>query len=212
MRRHFYEPRPDRSAGDRERRDYSDPRFAQESNRAQRDEWRTQEDTRPRDVRIPEEYDDPREDAEDERRIDEFSGGGRVGGASGYGAHDRIIGQTASSMLLGQEGGWHEIGPRIGTRPAIGWGTEHRNDFRGRGPKGYERSDERLLEIICERLTEDSHVDASDIEVQVTNKEVSLTGTVRDRWSKHHIEDVVAECSGVTEIHNQLRVAGGSTP
>ena len=32
---------------------------------------------------------------------------------------------------------------------------------RGRGPKGYRRSDERIREDVCERLTEDPFIDAS---------------------------------------------------
>jgi hypothetical protein len=177
------------------------------SNYSPRDDQRARpEDLESRDIRIPEEYDDPREDTEEERRLDELGGGGRVGGASGYGTRERIVGQTASSMLLGQEGGWHEIGPRVGQRPAIGWSTEPRGDFRGRGPKGYERSDERLLEIVCERLTEDPHVDASEVVVQVANKEVTLTGTVNDRWSKYHVEEIIEDSGGVKEIHNQLKV------
>jgi osmotically-inducible protein OsmY len=171
-----------------------------------RDTRRVQQAAERRDIQVPEEYDDPQEEMEEERRLDELGGGGRVGGASGYGMRDRIIGQTSSSMLLGQEGGWHETGPRVGARPAIGWSAERRSDFRGRGPKGYERSDERLLEIVCERLTEDPHVDASEIVVQVANKEVTLTGNINDRWSKYHVEEIVEDCGGVREIHNQLRV------
>src|SRR4051812_35839997 len=33
------------------------------------------------------------------------------------------------------------------------WGPQQRPSFRGRGPKNYERSDERIREDVCERLT-----------------------------------------------------------
>jgi osmotically-inducible protein OsmY len=77
---------------------------------------------------------------------------------------------------------------------------------RGRGPKGYRRSDERLKEIICERLTEDPFIDASDITVDVSNGAVTLQGSVLARPQKHAAEDLVAEVAGVAEIHNELRV------
>src|SRR5437867_195160 len=44
--------------------------------------------------------------------------------------------------------------------------------FRGVGPKGYLRSDERLTEVICERLTDDARIDASDITVAVRDGKV----------------------------------------
>jgi osmotically-inducible protein OsmY len=78
---------------------------------------------------------------------------------------------------------------------------------RGRGPKGYRRSDERLKEIICERLTEDPFIDASDVSVDVSNGEVTVQGAVQVRAQKHAIEDLIADVSGVTEIHNRIRIA-----
>jgi hyperosmotically inducible periplasmic protein len=77
---------------------------------------------------------------------------------------------------------------------------------RGRGPKGYRRSDERLKEIVCERLTDDPFIDATDITVDVSNGEVTLQGSVLAREQKYAAEDVVASVSDVTEIHNRLRV------
>ena len=38
---------------------------------------------------------------------------------------------------------------------------------RGRGPKGYTRSDERIREDVNDRLSDDPFVDASEIEVMV---------------------------------------------
>jgi hypothetical protein len=77
---------------------------------------------------------------------------------------------------------------------------------RGRGPKGYERSDERLKEMICERLTEDHDIDASEISVDVSNREVTLSGTVGERQTKYQIEQLVDDCGCVEDIHNQIRV------
>lgn len=52
---------------------------------------------------------------------------------------------------------------------------------RGRGPKGYTRSDERIREDVNDRLSDDSFVDASEIEVSVSSCEVTLSGTVDGR-------------------------------
>ncbi len=81
-----------------------------------------------------------------------------------------------------------------------------RGPHRGKGPMNYQRSDERIRELVCEALTEDHNVDASNIEVTVKNGEVTLTGTVENRMQKRMAEDVVEQCSGVYDVHNQLRV------
>jgi osmotically-inducible protein OsmY len=78
----------------------------------------------------------------------------------------------------------------------------------GRGPKGYKRSDERIREDISERLTHDSWVDASEIEIEVKEGEVTMTGTVNSREEKRRAEDAVEKVSGVRDIHNMIRVQG----
>jgi len=85
-----------------------------------------------------------------------------------------------------------------------------------RGPKGYQRSDERLKEDISERLMEAYHIDSSEVTVEVRGAKVSLEGTVPSRHMKHAIEDMVDRCPGVLDIDNRIRVAGlnyqGSAP
>jgi hypothetical protein len=80
-----------------------------------------------------------------------------------------------------------------------------RGGFAGKGPRGYTRSDERIREDVCDRLSADDEVDASDVTVTVTKAEVTLEGTVPDRHSKRRAEDVVESVTGVTEVHNRLR-------
>jgi hypothetical protein len=80
---------------------------------------------------------------------------------------------------------------------------------RGRGPKGYRPSDERLREIICERLTDDPFIDASDVTIDVRNCEVTVSGTVETRRMKFAIEDLIADVHGATEIHNLLQLRSG---
>jgi hypothetical protein len=76
----------------------------------------------------------------------------------------------------------------------------------GRGPRNYRRADARIHEELCERLTADPDVDASDIEVEVTEARVLLRGTVPDRRMKHRAEDLADGLFGVAEVGNQLRV------
>jgi osmotically-inducible protein OsmY len=78
--------------------------------------------------------------------------------------------------------------------------------FRGRGPKGYRRSDERVREDVCECLTEDDRVDATNIEVQVKDCEVTLMGTVNSREEKRRAEDLIDDLPGVRDVTNNLRV------
>jgi osmotically-inducible protein OsmY len=77
---------------------------------------------------------------------------------------------------------------------------------RGRGPKGYTRSDDRIREDVNDRLSDDPHVDASEIEVTVSTCEVTLSGTVDSREAKRRAEDVAERVSGVKHVQNNLRV------
>ena len=89
--------------------------------------------------------------------------------------------------------------------------------YRGRGPKGYARSDARIQEEVCERLTDDHRVDASDVTIATKDGVVTLEGTVPRRWMKHCAEDVAESCGGVTDVVNRLSVrrdqgGGASAP
>ncbi|WP_309092932.1 BON domain-containing protein [Phenylobacterium sp.] len=80
---------------------------------------------------------------------------------------------------------------------------------RGRGPKGYKRSDERISDDAHQRLTDDPWLDASNINVSVSGGEVTLSGTVENREAKHRAERCVEEISGVTHVQNNLRIEAG---
>ena len=83
---------------------------------------------------------------------------------------------------------------------------DEQREHRGRGPKNYRRSDERIKEDVNDRLSDDYYLDASDVEVAVENMEVTLTGTVRNRNDKRRAEDLAESVSGVTNVENRLRV------
>jgi|GEM_PF-3044564 len=77
---------------------------------------------------------------------------------------------------------------------------------RGRGPKNYIRSNERIREDLCERLTEDPFIDARNIDVIVAKAEVTLDGTVENRLQRRRVEMCAESISGVVHVQNNLRV------
>ena len=97
------------------------------------------------------------------------------------------------------EGRYEDIGDRL--RRGAGSGP-----YAGKGPRGYQRSDERIREDVCERMCDCGELDAGEIEVRVSNAEVTLLGTVGDRQDKRLAEDLADQVSGVREVHNQIRV------
>ncbi|MET0985203.1 MAG: BON domain-containing protein [Steroidobacteraceae bacterium] len=109
-----------------------------------------------------------------------------------------------SDRSRGTPGG--RAGQGYGSSWSGGVDQPQRQTFRGRGPKGYERSDERLKEIICERLMDDPNIDAGEITVEVRNREVTLDGIVEDRRVKYEVEELIERCGGVKDVKNQLRV------
>lgn len=92
------------------------------------------------------------------------------------------------------------------------WSAERvRGAHAGKGPKGYVRSDERILELVHEVLTDHEHVDASNITVGVKDGEVTLTGHVDRRSAKLQAEDLAATVNGVKDIHNRLLIGSPSS-
>lgn len=95
----------------------------------------------------------------------------------------------------------HERGSRVSLGP---------QGHRGRGPVGYVRPDERIVDDVIDRLTDDEHIDASEILVKVDEGIVTLTGNVPQRAMKRLAEDLVANASGVRDVRNMIRVDDGS--
>jgi osmotically-inducible protein OsmY len=80
-------------------------------------------------------------------------------------------------------------------------------EHKGKGPRGYQRSTERIREDVSDRLAEDDYVDASDIDIKVEDNEVILTGTVNSREEKRRAEDLVESISGVKNVENRIKVS-----
>ena len=82
--------------------------------------------------------------------------------------------------------------------------------FRGRGPKNYTRSDDRIREDLNEQLMDADDIDAGDVSIEVKEGVVTLSGNVEQRWMKHRIEDMAGDCSGVKDVRNDIRVQSRS--
>ena len=129
-----------------------------------------------------------------------FRGSSQTQGRQGYG--------TQGYGRQGYGGGRRSQSPPFGDDQFQGYQV---GGHRGKGPKGYTRSDERIKEDINERLWFDDDLDASNIEIEVQNGEVTLTGTVEDRYTKRSAEDLIEELAVVKHVQNNLRVESSSS-
>ncbi len=86
------------------------------------------------------------------------------------------------------------------------YGTSRPGRYTGVGPRGYQRSDERILEDVNERLTWHGELDATDIVVDVDEGVVTLTGEVNSRREKRIAEDTAESVPGVWDVDNQLKI------
>lgn len=89
--------------------------------------------------------------------------------------------------------------------PTLGMSGQN---FAGKGPKGYKLTDDRILEEVSQCLMQDPRVDATEIQVEVTDGEVTLTGTIESRQMKRLAEQAIDTLPGVRDVHNQLRTQG----
>ena len=130
-----------------------------------------------------------------------------------YGSRGHGVGQGGRQIGEGPTGGYGGMSGGYGSPQQLGYGAGlGQRSFRGIGPRNYTRSDERIREDVCERLTQDDDLDASEIEIKAEQGVVTLEGTVEERWMKHRAEDLAESCSGVREVENRIRVESGMTP
>ena len=80
----------------------------------------------------------------------------------------------------------------------------------GRGPKGYRRSDQQLIEDASQRLERDGDIDATEIEVTAEEGVITLRGTVPDRRTKRRAEECVESVYGARDVMNELRLSSQS--
>jgi len=130
------------------------------------------------------------------------------GSRQGY----RYLGEgTFRAGSGGMEGErWDRSGSEWSGRSQSDYGRTGQRSTTGttrarRGPKGYTRSDERIREDVCDRLS-DSDLNCDEVEVNVKNGEVILTGTTDSGDTRREIERVTETVSGVKDVTNQIRM------
>ncbi len=120
----------------------------------------------------------------------------------GYGAYATLDGSRVDdSEFADPDWAGVKLEPERPTTPPTA-----ARDHTGRGPRSYRRPDTRIYEQICDLLMDDTHIDASEIEVSVENGEVLLSGTVESRRLKHLAEDIAYRVTGVLDVTNRLKV------
>lgn len=139
-----------------------------------------------------------------------FEGGRSAEGGRGWGEGRRDWGSMEpDEMRWGRQQGLYgssEYGGYLSSQRA-------QSDFQshvGKGPKGWQRSDERIREELNEALARHPEIDASDVEVRVQGGEITLTGTVPNRRAKRLVEDVAERVFGAKDVQNNVRVKAES--
>jgi hypothetical protein len=132
------------------------------------------------------------------------------------------MGDPGSSQYGGQFGSppasqfWSQYGSQIdaqarqqhgrGDRSGTSGSDRMHGRFSGRGPRGYQRSDERIREDVCELLTHHGEIDASEMDVEVRSATVILRGSAESGRIRRLTEELVEGIPGVRDVHNELRV------
>ena len=132
----------------------------------------------------------------------ELSGLGRE--SSGY---DRSWNQNSASQGSGSQFYGPQTNRQYGQQDLY---DQQPGAHAGKGPKGYQRSEERIREDVCDALEAHAHIDASEIEVEVSEGVVTLTGFVESRQAKRMAEQAVESVRGIRDIHNELTIEASS--
>lgn len=154
-------------------------------------------------------------------RVSTGPGPGAYGGLSGtmYGQRRHFgggYGGTTSSYRPGADAGYGTGSYGTESYGASGsWtggvhggegGANGGGNRRKKSPKNFQRSDERIKEEVYDRLIQDPDIEIDDIEIEVQAGEVTITGTVPQRWLRYRVEETVDSIWGIKDITNNLRV------
>ena len=108
----------------------------------------------------------------------------------------------------------HETKLDDATLPPFHWSDDPRsehfdeelNSHYGKGPKGWKISDESLRDEAAEKLYRSWDVDATEIQVDVKDGLITLSGSVSDREQKKAAERLFDTMNGVHDVINQLKI------
>lgn len=118
---------------------------------------------------------------------------------------DALAGRRPAAETARETGIW-EHAPATPGRGVAAGPARPQGAYRGRGPRGYVRSPVRIYEDLCDRLTENPFIDASEIDVMVAGTEVTLAGTVPDVIAMRQAQAIAEEVAGVSHVHNRLQL------
>ena len=79
--------------------------------------------------------------------------------------------------------------------------------YRWKGLKDYKRSEKKIREDVSDQLSDSHDLDASEIDVKVQDTKVILIGQVKSKSEKRHAENIAEGVSGMTNVHNLLRIS-----
>jgi osmotically-inducible protein OsmY len=101
-----------------------------------------------------------------------------------------------------------EQAPQMDTERELALNPIHikKKSFKGRGPRNYRPTDERIRERLCEVLTDHVDIDASDISLEVECGIVQLKGSIGSQAMKDRLLAVAQEMHGVVGIVDQIQV------
>lgn len=81
-----------------------------------------------------------------------------------------------------------------------------KESFKGRGPRNYRPSDDRIGERLCEVLTDHPDVDASDLTLEVECGIVKLQGSLRDEVMRDRVLAAIQNTHGVVGVVDQVQI------
>ncbi|HET7035052.1 MAG TPA: BON domain-containing protein [Thermomicrobiaceae bacterium] len=135
----------------------------------------------------------------------------------GYGTYQGSEGYTVYGVYPSNAGGY---GTYTGSQTGFGGYGTYSGNLTGYGTYGMttgwggnanwaNASDQDIESEVCHRLTQSGSVDASNVEVAVADRVVTLRGQVDSRRAKRTAEDVAESVPGVSDVNNELTVNQG---
>ena len=78
--------------------------------------------------------------------------------------------------------------------------------FSGVGPRNYAKTDQRVLDEVCELLTRHGELDVRNVDVHCHNGVIRLEGHVPTRAIRREIEAAVESIFGVNDVEDHLTI------
>jgi osmotically-inducible protein OsmY len=115
------------------------------------------------------------------------------------------LSESAEQIGESLEGGGERLGSAL-EESGVESTRGQRRTRPGRPPRLYRRPDDRILDSVYERISR-SAADAEEVEIEVNDGMVTLSGNVPSKLDKRLIEELADSVFGVTEVHNHLKLA-----